>query len=199
MMAMDVGWTALQWPGMEHVIVSADERGSRADGRLVLANQGLAGPGLASVRYELTCGPGWRVASLVITVTSATAEDALTLTATADGHWLADGRPQADLDGCVDVDINCTPLTNTLPIRRLDWSRTGTWHDLDVAYVSLPELSVRPTRQRYTLLSRDELNHALFRYESRSFVADLDVDGEGFVVDYPGIWRRITAGQGAAT
>jgi hypothetical protein len=128
MMTLDVGWTALQWRGMEHVIVSADERGSRADG---------------------------------------------------DWSWRIRGWPGTDW-----------PASG---------SRTGMSHDLDVAYVSLPELSVRPTRQRYTLLSRDERNHTLFRYVSRSLVADLDVDGEGFVVDYPGIWRRITAGPGAGT
>jgi hypothetical protein len=33
------------------------------------------------------------------------------------------------------------------------------------------------------------------RFSSGSFVADLTVDGDGFVIDYPGLARRV-AGDG---
>jgi hypothetical protein len=187
----DVGWTALQWPGLEHVIMSADASGQRAGSQLVLAEHGLN-----SVSYQLTCDHGWRVRELTISVVSATTRKTLALTADADGHWAADALPRPDLDGCIDIDIDCTPLTNTLPIRRLDWS-PGAAYDLDVAYVGVPELTVRPARQRYTLLARDEdRNEALFRYESRSFRAELRVDGDGFVIDYPGLWQRVGLADG---
>jgi len=115
-----------------------------------------------------------------------------------DGRWLADGYPRRDLDGCSDIDISLTPLTNTLPIRRPGWSPWAA-RDLAVAYVSAHELSVRPVRQRHTLLSRDEqCKHALYRYESGSFRAVLTVDGDGIVTCYPGLWRRVDPGAGAA-
>lgn len=184
-MATDLGWAALRWPGMEHVIVSVDVNGCQADGQLVMAEQGLT-----SVRYQLSCDPGWRFTTLTIRVTSAVADQALTLTATAGGHWLANGQSRPDLDGCVDIDINCTPLTNTLPIRRLDWS-SGQSCDVGVAYVTVPELAVCRTAQRYTKLTGDGSSAASFRYESGAFSADLQVDDDGFVIEYPGIWRRI--------
>ena len=183
-MATDVGWTALQWPGTEHVVVSADADGYRAEGQLIMAEDGLA-----TVRYSLACGPGWRFRAVTVSVTSAARAKTLTLARDGDGAWLADGRPRPDLGGCDDIDINCTPLTNTLPIRRLDWS-AGEAHDIDVAYVSVPELEVRKARQRYTALG----GGTAFRYESGSFLADLTVDADGFVVDYPGIWRRVGRG-----
>jgi hypothetical protein len=183
--ADDVGWTALRWPGLEHVIVSVDANGCKADSQLVMAEQGLT-----SVQYQLSCGPGWRFTKLTIRASSAAADKTLTLAVNAGGHWLADGQPRPDLDDCIDIDINCTPLTNTLPIRRLDWSSAQS-HDVDVAYVTVPELGLRRAAQRYTMLTGDRSKAAAFRYESEAFSADLRADSDGFVINYPGIWRRI--------
>ena len=190
-MATDVGWTAIQWPGLEHVIVSADQTGWHADGRVILADDCLV-----SVAYQVRCDAGFRVSGLTISVTDAAGETRLVLEADRSGHWQANGQPRPDLDGCTDLDIDCTPLTNTLPIRRLPWS-VGQARDLDVVYVSVPDLSVRATRQRYTLLTGrghdgdDGPAQAVFRYESGSFRADLTVDDDGLVIDYPGLWQRL--------
>jgi len=187
-MPTDLGWTALEWTGTEHVIASSDASGFRADSQLILAEKELV-----RVGYQLECDAGWRLTGLTISVASAGNDRTLVLAADGAGHWRAGGRPLPALDGCIDVDINCTPLTNTLPIRRLSWS-PGTSRDLDIAYVSVPELTVLPARQRYTLLERDEApGEARYRYESGSFRADLLVDHDGFVMDYPGLWCRIGA------
>jgi uncharacterized protein len=186
-MASDIGWTALQWPGIEHVIVSEDAAGLRATGRLVLAEDRLI-----SVTYEMTCDASWRFRTLEISVTSARECRSLSLAA-GDARWRADGQPRPDLDGCADIDINCTPLTNTLPIRRLDWSMANAY-DIDVAYVSVPELEVRKARQRYTRQDDGGARSASFRYESGSFQRDLAVDKDGFVLDYPGLWQRLPSG-----
>jgi uncharacterized protein len=178
-MAADLGWTALQWPGMEHAIMSDDASGITAASHVVLAESGLV-----TVAYCLTCDTGWRFRELTMDVASAGDERRLTL-ASEDGNWLVNGLSRPDLLGCIDIDINCTPLTNTLPIRRLDWSG-GATHDIEVVYVSVPELNVRKVRQRYTRLSENR-----FGYESGSFQRDLSLDESGFVLDYPGLWRRL--------
>jgi hypothetical protein len=194
-MPTDLEWEALDWPGLEHVIVTADGAGFRADGQLVL------GPpeGPASVSYQLSCDASWRVTGLTVTAASAAGSRTLALSAGHDGHWIADGQPRPDLDGCIDIDISLTPLTNTLPIRRLTWAPERP-QELDVVYVSAPDLTARRVIQRYTLLRRDADGAApLYRYESGSFRADLTVDSDGFVSDYPGLWRRVwpSAGAGA--
>jgi uncharacterized protein len=183
----DLEWEALDWPGLEHVVVAADAAGFHANGQLVL------GPpvGPATVSYQLACDPSWRVTGLTIAATNAAGSQTVALTASHDGHWQADGQPRPDLDGCIDIDISLTPLTNTLPIRRLSWAR-GTVHELDVVYVSAPDLTIHRASQRYTLLDPVATdNAAVYRYESGSFKADLPVDADGFVSDYPGLWRRI--------
>jgi uncharacterized protein len=193
-MSTDLEWEALDWPGLEHVVVSADAAGLRADGQLVL------GPpvGPARVTYQLNCDASWRVTRLTISTARAGGSRTLTLSADPDGHWLADGQPRPDLDGCIDVDISLTPMTNTLPIRRLTWA-PGIPQDFDVAYVSAPDLTVRRASQRYTLLSPGASDDtATYRYESGSFRADLTLDGDGFVSDYPGLWRQIWPAAGVA-
>jgi hypothetical protein len=189
-MSTDLGWQAQQWPGLEHVIVMTGPAGYLAAGEVIMAEEELV-----TVRYELRCDAGWRFTGLDISVSNAAGQRALAVSADGSGAWLADGLPRQDLAGCIDIDINCTPLTNTLPIRRLAWS-PGDAHDLDVAYVSVPELEIRAARQRYTLLDTDEQDgQATYRYESGSFRSDLRVDRDGWVTDYPGIWSRVGRGS----
>jgi uncharacterized protein len=59
---------------------------------------------------------------------------------------------------------------------------------LTMAYVWVPELTVGPDPQRYTRLAERR-----YRFESRDsdFTADLPLDPDGLVLDYPGLFRRI--------
>jgi uncharacterized protein len=181
-----LGWAARNWPGMEHVIVSVGPTRVTADSQVILAVEDLA-----SVGYRLECDATWRFIRLDITVTKAGGTSRMSLSVDEDGNWHSDDTALPALEGCIDIDISGTPFTNTLPIRRLTWL-PGTPQDLDVAYVSIPDLSVRPNRQRYTLLpGGDARGEAIFRYESGTFRADLPTDGDGFVTDYPGLWDRI--------
>jgi hypothetical protein len=108
------------------------------------------------------------------------------------GHWTTgEGEPVPLLDGCLDVDISASAFTNTLPIRRLNLA-VGESAELIVAYIALPELTLRVDKQRYTFLERRELND-VYRYEglTTDFVADIVVDRDGLVVDYPGLFKRV--------
>ncbi|HKP23749.1 MAG TPA: putative glycolipid-binding domain-containing protein [Dongiaceae bacterium] len=103
------------------------------------------------------------------------------------GHWRhADGAALPELDGCIDPDISMTPFTNTVAIRRLG-SRVGEAAEINVAYVLVPELSLRAAPQRYTRLAE-----RLWRFDGLDieFTADITVDDEGFVIDYPGLFQR---------
>ena len=109
-----------------------------------------------------------------------------------DDHWsISDSSGKKsrldELRGCVDVDIGFTPSTNTLPIRRL-CLEIGQSADVDAAWVRFPELTVERLRQRYTRLADDR-----YRYESvdSGFTAELQVDTDGLVVMYEGLWERV--------
>lgn len=112
---------------------------------------------------------------------------ALEILSDGTGFWRrADGAALPELDGCIDPDISMTPFTNTVAVRRLDL-KIGERAEIKVAYILVPELSLRAAPQRYTRLA-----DRLWRFEGLDidFTADITVDESGFVVEYPGLFRR---------
>lgn len=95
----------------------------------------------------------------------------------------------AALVGALDCDLGLCPLTNTMPIRRLNL-QSGQVPDtpLLMAWVDMPSLAVIPSHQVYASLDREHV-----RYVSRTRDVDvaLSVDEHGVVVDYPGLATRV--------
>jgi hypothetical protein len=99
------------------------------------------------------------------------------------GSWTVDGKAVRALKGCTDIDLDCSPSTNTLPIRRLRLA-IGASHVIQAAWVRFPELVVVKAAQTYSRL--DEFT---YRYASGTFEADVTVDEDGLVAAYA-VWRR---------
>lgn len=99
------------------------------------------------------------------------------------GNWTVDGDKARALKGCTDVDLGCSPSTNTLPIRRLGLG-IGASKTIQAAWVRFPELTVVKAAQTYTRL--DEFT---YRYASGDFTAELSVDDDGLVGSYAD-WQR---------
>ena len=137
----------------------------------------------ASTRYRVEIDAAWFARSVEVE----TPAGRLTLAREPAG-WARDGAVLPGTDGCIDVDIACTAATNTLPIRRLHLP-TGSAAELDVLYIPAPDLTPCVDRQRYTLTASGWTYEGL----SSGFRAALTVDGEGIVIDYPGLCRRIGA------
>jgi hypothetical protein len=99
---------------------------------------------------------------------------------------------EAELSKALDCDLGLSPLTNSMPVLRHGLLRGGGPFDFLMAWVSVPDLSVHASRQRYTFV-RPTPGGAVVRYESldSDFTADLTFDADGLVVDYPGIGRRL--------
>jgi len=107
----------------------------------------------------------------------------------AKGNWTVDGEVVRALKGCTDVDLGCSPATNTLPIRRLRLG-VGASHKIQAAWVRFPELTIVKATQTYTRL--DEFS---YRYASGDFEAELTVDDDGLVSAYAE-WRRTGVAMG---
>ena len=108
---------------------------------------------------------------------------------TAKGAWTVDGAAARGLKGCTDVDLGCSPSTNTLPIRRLRLAVGGS-KTIQAAWVRFPSLTVEKTRQTYSRL--DEFT---YRYASGAFEAELVVDEDGVVARYAE-WQRSAVAAG---
>lgn len=186
-MEASVRWCDWDNQGLEHCVLRQDAAGLSLEGVVAGTREGRYGACYAvqtdghfrtrEVRLHYIGGP------------------ALHVRADGRGHWrdAMNDAPIPELDGCLDVDIGATPATNTLPIKRLDLQE-GESRNVLAAYVPLPgqiDGAFLPCRaeQRYTCL----VAARRYRYEGlfRGFAAELDIDANGLVIDYPQTFRRL--------
>ncbi|WP_112663726.1 putative glycolipid-binding domain-containing protein [Microvirga flavescens] len=166
--------------GMEHVDVSPADGGIDFAGVVI----GRKDETKFALAYRLRVDSEWRLREARLKTTSG---HRLHLESNGKGTWHVNGAERADLQGCIDIDIEASPLTNTLPIRRLGL-QAGDSSEVRLCYVTVPELSVSLAHQRYTALGE-----RAYRFQSLTsgFTADLPVDEDGFVLDYPGLFKRL--------
>jgi hypothetical protein len=102
------------------------------------------------------------------------------------------GGDMASLHAALDCDLGLSPTTNSMPVLRHALLAGGGPVDFRMAWVSVPDLAVRASAQRYTFV-RAVSGTVVVRYESTDsgFTADLTFDQDGLVIDYPGIGRRL--------
>jgi hypothetical protein len=182
-------WAGTDGSRLEAARVSLGERSMRATGSMVAAAQQGTEPYSAS--YALSTDESGVVRRLTVRIIRAQGEQHVTLSRSEEGIWLVDGAQGATrsaYDGALDVDLALSPLFNALPIRRLGLHRSAGEHELPVVFVALPELTVRPQNQTYRTVALG--NPTMVSYASGTFQADLTVDSDGLVLDYPGLARR---------
>jgi uncharacterized protein len=193
-------WQGIQSPGSEWCALEREPEGWRFRG-IVLAEVASV-PVL--VEYAVALASDWSTRAVEIVMRSGDASEPreLTLTVAPDQRWQIarvpspnPAMPQDDLQallGLVDVDLGFSPVTNTLPIRRLN-PAIGEAVAVTAAWVRFPELTIEPLPQRYIRLAERR-----YRYESAggAFVAEIEVDDLGLVTAYEGGWQRIAASPG---
>jgi uncharacterized protein len=108
-------------------------------------------------------------------------------------------RHHPELSGALDCDLALCPVTNTMPVLReglIDASRRGEPRraELTMAWVSVPELDVVASVQRYESGVAVAGGGAQIRFQSGSFVEHVEFDGDGVVVSYPSIGRLVVHG-----
>jgi len=186
----NVYWQPWEDPGLEHLSLRAGPEGARARGLILRMRDGAH----FRCRYVLETDGGWRLRRLTFAVADSEDKAVARTSVECDGagHWRVDDAARPDLDGCLDADIQITPFTNTLPIRRLALG-AGEQAEIRVAYLPVPELAWRAVAQRYTCLAPRGAAGGRYRYEGvfRDFTAELPVDADGLVMDYPETFRRV--------
>ena len=186
-MIRSVFWRPLDEIGLEHLLLSNSGDAIRADG-LILQTKARRGPFRA--RYAIEAGPDWRMRACDIAVEEpGRPERRLALQVDGAGRWRdeASGTALPALAGCLEVDIQVSPFTNSLAVGRLNLA-IGQSAEIRAAYITVPELELAPAAQRYTRLAADR-----YRYEGlgTGFAADIAIDADGLVLDYPGVFERV--------
>lgn len=175
-------WRWIDRPGHDAARLSESGDGWRLEGSAVFVHE--AQP--VRLDYVVVCDAQWRTRSA--NVTGWVGRNAIDVEiAAGSGEWTLNGVPQPSVGGCTDVDLNFSPCTNLLPIRRMSLA-VGEHASIRAAWLRFPAFTLEPLDQTYT-----RLGEAQYQYESGGgrFQATITLNGADFAVDYAGIWRAV--------
>ena len=159
----------------------------RIDGDRLTAQGTQLGAAPYRLDYRLVTGANLAAERLELSVLHDGRLRRLEVVRHPDGSWTADDRSLPELDGAVDLDVLHSPLFNTTPYLRHGMGAGGEPRDLAMAFVTVPELEVSRSEQRYTPLGGDRVNFA-----SGDFSADIQFDENGLVSLYEDYLERVS-------
>jgi uncharacterized protein len=169
----------------EHCTFSVRDAGLSLVGTVMGADEGVP----IRIEYRVLADAAGATTAAHVRDLRGFAQRTLTLARDGKGNWTVDGVPDPALKGCLDVDLGCSPSTNTLPIRRLHLGVGGS-KTISAAWVQFPSLRVVRAEQTYSRV--DEFT---YRYVSGTFEAELVADDDGVVAQYAS-WERTGVAAG---
>jgi uncharacterized protein len=164
-----------------------------------------------ALSWALTTTEGWVTRRLTATVHGHGWSRHLELERDDDGVWTSRSHSAGECDlpapgiedtalltGALDCDLGLCPVSNTMPILRLNLHSEELAPvdetSMTMAWVEVPSLRVLPSGQMYSQLRAadpDRNGVVLFSSDNHGFTAELQIDREGIVVEYPGLATRI--------
>ncbi len=151
------------------------------------------------VRYAIDVDDRWCTRRAEVWGRTASGPSHRLLETDGEGRWSVDGVPMAELDGCLDVDLEASACTNTLAVHRMALPIGGA-AEAPAAYVRADGLAVERLEQRYDRPLAPgagpndagdaeglRLHYVATRFD---YDATLVFDAHGLVLDYPGLARR---------
>ena len=155
--------------------------------------------------YELETFERFVTASLLVRASGEGWARSLELRHDGEGAWSCELKAEGEVElppaggemdalaGALDCDLAFSPLTNLMPVRRHALHERGE-RDFLMAWVSVPDLAVSPSPQRYEHVSTGP-DGSVVRFVDRGlfagFVSELELDADGLVVVYPELARRV--------
>ncbi|AXY50018.1 hypothetical protein D092_23780 [Rhodococcus ruber Chol-4] len=171
---------------MESVRVQLSGDRIKAAGRIVGAQ--CAEHPAFSASYDLVTDENGVTRRLSVRTTLAAGERHMSISRSEEGIWMVDNGTQhqrSAFGGALDVDVILSPFFNALPIRRYGLQSGADELEVPVVYVNLLDLGIEEATLVYS--SAADGIHVLSPVSSSS----VTVDGDGFVVNYPGLAGRI--------
>ena len=175
-------WRRLDQPGHEAARLWSHESSWHLAGIAVFVHDRQP----CLLNYHLICDPNWHTRSGQVTGWVGDTMVELELAVDPSQRWWLNGRQIPAVAGCLDLDLNFSPATNLLPIRRLALE-IGQAAEVKAAWLHFPSFMLEPLDQVYRRTAE-----GTYRYESAGgdFIRELTVDATGFVTSYPDFWAQ---------
>jgi len=173
-------WRRLDLPGHESAQLAFQDPTWSLVGTAVFAYESRP----CRLDYSILCDAGWQTQSAKVSGWVGPRAIDLDIRVDSARRWRLNGHEFPEVAGSIDLDLNFSPSTNLLPIRRLDLA-VGRSAPVKAAWLRFPEFTLELLEQVYHRLAEDT-----YRYGSAdgAFVRDLTVNPSGFVTLYPGFW-----------
>jgi hypothetical protein len=173
--------------GFEVVFFRTGETTLSAEGQVGAVEDGEP----FTAEYFIELDRDWRTRRARVRGRSLNGLSEIEIEADGAGHWGVGGAAVSELDGCLDLDLEASALTNAFPIRRLALS-VGERALAPAAWLRALDLRVERLEQEYERVADSDASRERYRYSALElgFGSDLEYDASGIVVAYPGIATR---------
>ncbi len=191
MTSQSILWRRLDRPGHEAARLFAENSFWHLTGTAVFAHPAMSGQS-CRLDYLVVCDASWQTFSGKVAGWVGNETIEIELAVDSARRWQLNGTECREVAGCIDLDLNFSPSTNLLPIRRLGLA-IGQEAKVRAAWLRFPGFTLELLEQLYR-----RIDATTYRYESAGgkFVADLQVNPAGFVTLYPKFCQVEGASQG---
>lgn len=180
-MRQTILWRCIHMPGHEYCSVYEEADRWFVSGTAVFSNDREP----CRLEYLIECNHEWETAAARVSGWVGAKSIDIELSVDTDHRWLLNGAEQPAVQGCTDVDLNFSPSTNLLPIRRVNLS-VGQEAPVSAAWLRFPSFELQRLDQIYR-----RIDETTYEYESNdgSFRSELKVNDFGLVTNYPDLWE----------
>lgn len=176
-------WQGIAFQSLEYFKLIENDKSFIIDSKII----GSYEDKIYTVDYHLIIDLSWNIQEFIIDSEVNTVKNKLTGRKLQD-EWEINDAINPDFKGFPFIDISFTPFTNTLPINNLELNE-GDSQEIKVIYIDVLNNLVKPVTQQYTRIAPHTYHYDNLQTD---FKSDILVDENGLVVNYPGLFDKIT-------
>lgn len=184
-------WQRLDAPGHECATLRQGEASWLLRGTALFAHDDLP----VRLDYLVICDREWTTRSARVDGFVGERHIGVKIAVRADGTWEMNGVRHPAVAGCIDIDLNFSPATNLLPLRRLNLA-IDQESAVRAAWLRFPEFTLEPLEQTYRRVAGNAYSYT----SSSGFTAEIEVNDAGLPIRYGEVWvsDAVLSGQRSA-
>lgn len=135
--------------------------------------------------YKIVCDEHWETLSAKVSGFVGDENIEVKVSVGSNGIWTMNGEEISAVENCTDIDLNFSPVTNTLPIKRLSLE-IGAKEKVRAAWLRFPSFTLEPLEQTY---ERTSENFYIYESANGAFRAEIETDEFGLATRYGDFWK----------
>lgn len=180
---ISVVWRRFEAVGAGHEFARVFSEGSKhfLEGTAIFVDEEK----FCKLDYKIECDENWK--TLNAKVSGFVGDEKIEIEIAADSNkiWTINGEEISAVQNCIDIDLNFSPVTNTLPIRRLNL-QIGEKAEVRAAWLRFPSFKLELLEQIY-----ERNGEKKYAYESANgtFRSEIETDDFGLATRYGDFWE----------